>query len=258
MKTELPSSRKSAPQQHPRRTHVIAAALLGVLALSIFADVLMDPLPTVVGEAWTDVYRQFAYWRQFGFSQLAEGHLVLWNPHIFCGSPFFGGAQSALLYPPNWLFMVLPLVTALNLSFALHLWLVGVFMYAWAFHRGLGAPASTVAGAVLMLSGVVFMKIAPGHMPSLITMAWAPLVFLTVDKLIDRPSLGWVLLGALAVAMQVLAGHPQHFFYTAVVAAIYGAEPHQGSAAFRVVGGLGDRVRRGVGPVGRATADDAE
>ena len=223
MKTAPTPADVPAAQRRRLRPHVTAAVVLGVVVLAIFADVLVDSRPIVVGAEGTDLYKQFAYWREFGFGELARGNLALWNPHVFCGCPFFGGAQSALLYPPNWLFMVLPLVTALNLSFALHLWLTGVFMYAWAFHRGLGAAAATVAGAVLMLSGAVFMQIMPGHLPHLCTLAWAPLVLLAIDGLIDRPSLGWVLLGALAVAMQILAGHPQYFFYTAVTAGLYAA-----------------------------------
>jgi hypothetical protein len=220
-KTQIPTSSNPALQQHPWRVHGIAVAVLGAIVLSIFADVLLDPRPMVVGAERGDMYTQFAYWRQFGFGELAKGNLALWNPHIFCGSPYFGGAQSALLYPPNWLFMVLPLATALNLSLALHLWLAGVFMYAWAFRRSLGVLASLTAGVVLMLSGAVFMKIQ-GHLPHLCTIAWAPLILLTIDELVDRPSLGWVLVGALAVAMQVLAGYPPHFFDTAVVMAVYG------------------------------------
>jgi hypothetical protein len=198
--------------------------VLAALTLVIFADVLFISPGRVIGEASlvNDLFKQFAYWRQFGFGELAKGNLALWNPYIFCGSPYFGGAQSALLYPPNWLFMVLPLATALNLSLALHLWLTGVFMYAWAFRRGLGVWASLTAGAVLMLSGAVFLQLLPGHLPHLCTMAWAPLVLLAIDALSDRPSLGWVLVGALAVAMQILAGHPQYFFYTAVTAGVYG------------------------------------
>ncbi|MCJ7543032.1 MAG: hypothetical protein MUP47_00450 [Phycisphaerae bacterium] len=223
MKTAQASPAKSPARWGRLHPHGTAAAVLGVLVLVIFADVLLDSRPRVLGRQWSDTYKQFAYWRQFGFAELAAGNLALWNPHIFCGCPFFGGAQSALLYPPNWLFVFCPLVTALNLSFVLHLWLTGVFMYAWAFYRGLGTAAATVAGAVLMLSGAVFMQVMPGHLPHLCTLAWAPLVLLAVDGLIDRPGLGWALLGALAVAMQVLAGHPQYFFYTAVTAGLYGA-----------------------------------
>ena len=225
MKTApVPSATSAAPRRglHP---HGTAAAVLGAVVVAIFADVLADVSGRVVGQASlvNDLFKQFAYWREFGFTELARGNLALWNPHIFCGCPFFGGMQSALLYPPNWLFMLLPLAMAVNLSFALHLWLTGVLMYAWAFYRGLRAVAATAAGAIAMLSGAVFLQLLPGHLPHLCTVAWAPLVLLAVDGLIDRPSLRWVLLGSLAAAMQILAGHPQYFFYTAVAAAVYGA-----------------------------------
>jgi hypothetical protein len=39
--------------------------------------------------------------------------------------------------------------------------------------------------------------------------------------LFERPALGWSLLGTFAVAMQVLAGHPQYVFYTGMAAALY-------------------------------------
>jgi len=212
---------KPAATRHALGGHLVPAAILAVAVLAIFADVLVDPDPLVVGEIWSDIFKQFSFWRQFGFDELARGNLALWNPHIFSGCPYFGGMQSALLYPPNWLFMVLPAATALNLSLALHLYLTGLFMYAWARHRGLTAPSATLAGLMLMLSGATFMQILPGHLPHLCTMAWAPLVLLAVEGLIDRPSAGWLLLGALAAAMQVLAGHPQYFFYTGVAALLF-------------------------------------
>ena len=35
--------------------------------------------------------------------------------------------------------------------------------------------------------------------------------------------LGWSLVGMLAVAMQIFAGHPQYLFYTAIAAGVYAA-----------------------------------
>src|SRR5208282_4261617 len=83
-----------------------------------------------------DLAGQFLWWRQFGFEELKKGHLALWNPFVYCGEPFFGGFQSALLYPPNWLFMFLPLPFAVNLSIALHTFLAGWFTFLWARNRG--------------------------------------------------------------------------------------------------------------------------
>ncbi|MBX7258729.1 MAG: YfhO family protein [Candidatus Hydrogenedentes bacterium] len=51
--------------------------------------------------------------------------------------------------------------------------------------------------------------------------AWAPLLFLSIDRLFRQASLGWCLIGIFSAAMSVLAGHPQCVYFTALMAAIY-------------------------------------
>ena len=104
---------------------------LALLVLAMFFDALLVPGPPVLGAASTDLSNQFLPWRDFGFAELAKGNLALWNPHIYAGAPFFGGMQSALLYPPNWLHLVLPLPLAVKLSIALNVWLLGAFLHLW-------------------------------------------------------------------------------------------------------------------------------
>src|SRR5208282_2134240 len=53
------------------------------------------------------------------------------------------------------------------------------------------------------------------------TLIWAPLLFLVIDQLVDRPALAPCLVGMFAVAMSILAGHPQYVFYMGVAAGIY-------------------------------------
>src|SRR5262245_55231912 len=106
-----------------RMTPAHGLGALTALVLVMFVDVLVAAGAWVVGADNGDLASQFLYWRSFGFSQLAQGNLALWNPHVFGGAPFFGGFQSALLYPPNWLYLVLPLAAATNLSIALNAWL---------------------------------------------------------------------------------------------------------------------------------------
>ena len=72
-----------------------------------------------------------------------------------------------------------------------------------------------------MLCGPNFLQIFRGHLPNLYTLAWTPLVFLAVDGALLTGSLGWVLIGAMAVAMQILAGHVQYLFYTALIVGLY-------------------------------------
>ena len=87
------------------KTFQVALLILFGLTLLMFVDVLFSPRGVILSQLGTDLSSQFVYWREFGFSQLGQGNLALWNPHIFSGMPYFGGFQSALLYPLNWLFL---------------------------------------------------------------------------------------------------------------------------------------------------------
>ena len=199
----------------------VAFLILSGLTLLMFVDVLFSPRAVLLGQQGTDLSAQFVYWYEFGFGQLAQGNLALWNPHIYSGAPFFGGFQSALLYPPNWLYMVLPIAKAVNVSIALHVLLAGFFLYVWTYHRGLHPAACLLSSILYMFSGPFFLHIYAGHLPHLAAMAWAPLLFCAIDGLIRERSTLWYLVGVLALTMQILAGHPQYVFYTAIAAGLY-------------------------------------
>ena len=203
------------------RADFIAVISLLVLTLGMFGDLLFVGGTRVVGYQITDLYLQFLPWRDFGFRELAKGNLALWNPYIFGGAPYFGAMQAALLYPPNWLFLVLPLAPAVNWTTALHIFGIGAFTFSWMRVRRLHVTASFLAGVIIMFCGAHFLHVFAGHIPHLLAMTWAPLIFCAIDGLFESRKLGWCLLGAFAVAMQVLAGFPQHVFYTAIIAGIY-------------------------------------
>ncbi len=221
-------NRKAAPPgavtwliRSQRFNHILAAAALLIVLLVACRDLVLSSYPAVPGTIQEDMFKQFTYWRDFGFRELSRGNLPLWNPHIFCGCPYVGGFQSAVFYPPNLAFLVLPLAMAINFSVLLHLYLLGLFTYLWAVRRGLHSLGGFLAGSMMMFCGAVFTRLVPGHLPHLCAMAWAPLVFLIIDALFERPTLWRCLWGALIVAMQITAGHPQFFFITTVVAGLY-------------------------------------
>jgi hypothetical protein len=203
-----------------RSTLISLAGLLG-LTLAIFSDVLFAGGTRVLGSQATDLSLQFLSWRDFGFRELARGNLPLWNPHLYGGAPYFGSMQGALLYPLNWIFLILPLSLAVNWSIALHVFLMGAFMFFWMKQRGLQAAPSFFGGALAMFSGAFFLHIFAGHLPHLNTMTWSPLIFCAIDSLLSARTFRWCLLGMFAVAMQTLAGFPQYLFYTAIIAGVY-------------------------------------
>ena len=209
-----------------RITFLIAVAVLFGLTIAMFGDVLFTSKPIVLSEG-SDLSTLFIPLRHFGFSELRQRNLALWNPHIYSGMPFLGPFQSALLYPLNFPYLVLSLPKAINLDIAMHIFLVGVFMYLWAWHRKLHPLACLLSAILLMFCGAHFMHIFAGHLTILSSAVWAPLIFLSIDGLFaatpKKRSLGWVFLGMFAVSMQMFAGYPQYVFCTAVAAAIYSA-----------------------------------
>jgi hypothetical protein len=212
-------------------------AALALLVLAMFVDLLLWPGSRVVGVENTDLGLHFLHWRNFGFGELARGNLALWNPHVYAGEPFFGGVQSALLYPPNALFFVLPLPAAANWSIALNVWLLGAFTFLWVRRRALHPFAAFVSAALAMFCAPHFLRAYAGHVAGMAAMAWTPLVFLALDAWIDSRRPRWLLIGMFAVAMQVFAGHPQTVYLTALTAGLYSVLRKQLAAPAAIYGG---------------------
>lgn len=198
----------------------IPAVLFALLSLLIYADVLFDMqrLPASPG---TDLDLQFLSWREFGFGHMAAGNIPLWNPHIFGGTPYMASFQSALFYPINWLHLVLPLGSAISWYYVIHTFLMGLTTSMWARYRGAGIAGQIVAGVMMMFSGQYFLHGYAGHLPHLAVMVWVPLIFLATDALADGRKWTWILVGAAALALEILGGHPQYVFYTGLTLALY-------------------------------------
>ncbi|MFP4039372.1 MAG: hypothetical protein ACLFS7_02420 [Desulfosudaceae bacterium] len=208
--------------------------VLFVLLMAVFGDILFSSGQPVLSMFGADLSDQFVYTRYFGFQQIKQGNFPLWNPYIYAGVPFFGLFQSALLYPLNGIFLVLPLAAAINGNIVLHLFLSGLLMYLWAGFHGRRPLASLLSGIMAMFGGAGYLHVFPGHLSLVCALPWAILIFLCIDGVevaltradgkkvsVWRAGTPWWGLGALAVCLQVLAGHPQTVFVTAVAAGIY-------------------------------------
>lgn len=206
-----------------RKALGLAAAALAALCVLVCGHILFARGRLVLSDRGADLAMQFVHWRAFGFGELRAGNLALWNPYVFGGMPYLAGFQSALLYPPNVLYLFFSLPHAINAGIVLHLLLCGAFMYLWAVSRGLHPLAAFMAGVALVFGGAHYLHVYAGHLPNLCTMAWVPLLFLALDRLFDARRWAWWWVAVFAVTMQVLAGHPQYVFYTALAAGLYSA-----------------------------------
>jgi len=194
-----------------------ALFVLGILTLAMFGDVLISNEGSILSAEGLDLYSGELAGIDFLYRELRSGNLTLWNPHVFSGT----FSLATALYPPNYLHLFLPLPLAVNGGIALHVLLVGFFMYLWTARRGLHPLAALTAAVILMFSGPFFMHVFAGHVGNLCAMTWVPLIFMVVDGMVGRPSLRWALLGILAVTMQILTSQFQYVYYTALTAVIY-------------------------------------
>ena len=119
-----------------------AAAVAGLGLLVAFALRGAAASGLVATGRFNDIAAQFAAWRQWGFGEIARGRFPLWNPFAFGGHPFHGAFEPGLLYPPNWLHLLVSTEAALNANLFLHVWLAGALTYAWARRAGASAEGA--------------------------------------------------------------------------------------------------------------------
>lgn len=112
---------------------LVLSGLLYVYKDAVFDDKILfpsnllasfySPWSTVTFPGWehgiphkpiggNDQVRLFYPGRTFSNSELLQGKLPTWNPYIFSGSPHLANFQSAIFYPLNFLYLLLPQIDA--------------------------------------------------------------------------------------------------------------------------------------------------
>jgi type IV secretory pathway VirB3-like protein len=176
----------------------------------------------------SDLVLQNLAWKRLIVKSLQAGELPLWNPFLFTGVPFLAAGQHSALYPFSVLFYVLPLTRAYGLFMVLQLWLAGAFMYLFVRVLRQGRFPALIAGITYQLCA--FFLVSVVHPMIVAAGAWLPLLLVAIELMIRKQEEGdptpqealWpVLLGAVALGLHVLAGHPEILFYTLVVMAYY-------------------------------------
>jgi hypothetical protein len=149
--------------------------------------------------------------------ELAAGRFPLWNPHQAAGLPFAANPQATLFLPEIPLY-VLPTAYAWDLFLLLKLFAAGLFTYLFLRLIGCSQVAALGGGAAYMLCGplITWLNNAMTNVDCLL-----PLLLFGIERLLraDRP---WALpLAALAVALTILGGHPEHTFFAHLTGLIY-------------------------------------
>jgi hypothetical protein len=170
----------------------------------------------------SDQYSAGYAFRAFGAEMFrSTGQIPEWNPYLFGGMPFIAAMHGDIFYPTAWLRWFLPVDTAMNLGFALHLLLAGVAMFALLRALRFGFGAALTGGAAYQLTGIVASLVHPGHDGKLFVSALAPLVFLALHRAIAGRSPSAYGALAILVGLCMLSPHYQLTYYLLVAAGLW-------------------------------------
>jgi hypothetical protein len=214
------------------RKAIVPAAVLLALPLILYAPFLFGGKVLY----WGVYLLQFYPWRQLAVEQIRAGHWPLWNPYLGAGTPLAANLQTAAFYPPNVLLLLMPVERAFGWELVLHVALAGLFAYYLGRTLGLSRFGALIVGLAYGGGGYI---ISRWVFPSMVyAAAWLPLMLALTERLISHRSFKsqspgskaaariryWMLdiaLLALIIALQLLAGHAQTSFYSAVIVAAF-------------------------------------
>ena len=167
-------------------------------------------LPAALGATWLvgdNLIQNFPLRVLVGID-LRHGHLPLWDPYLWSGSPLLAGFNAGAAYPTTVLFAVLPgaLAWVLNQMAVELVAAAGVV----ALLRVLGRSwlAAGLAAAAFSFGG--FMTAQGVHLDLVQAAAWLPWAFVALDRLAHRPAgrsaAPWIALLGTALGLMILSG----------------------------------------------------
>lgn len=201
----------------------LALGILLILLLVFFSPMMLSDKtllpPDSVASRWAGPFLEGAR---------DSGVYPLWNPLLFCGMPSYASLTSApyvdvvenVVRWGIWLvrrIVPLPDFTRIFINYLLF----GGAVFLLLRTKKLSPGAAFFASLAMVFMPQVIAYAAFGHNTKLGTVMFVPLIFLLLERLLDRRNLLYLCLMGLAVGLQLLRKHVQICYYTQLMAGIY-------------------------------------
>lgn len=165
-----------------------------------------------------DTVLQMLPWQEVVSDMFRHGHLPVWDQFSYSGTPLLANFQSAPFSIFTWI--ALPFTTPYGMGLAMlaKLWLAGVGMAL--FLRAMGARSLSAAVAGVVYAACSYMTVWLGW-PNSSVAALAPWTFALAERYIVSGRAGALAGFALALAVEILAGHPETCAHMSLALTIY-------------------------------------
>ncbi|MGB5843432.1 MAG: YfhO family protein [Anaerolineales bacterium] len=220
------------------------ASRLLYLLLFLFPFALFAP--TILGRRalfFGTPLNQFVPWWTWSWEAVASGVFPIWNTMLGMGAPLIANYQSALFYPPTWLYFIAYTVGGIGamawlmaIMVVMHLFWATLGMALLIRELKLGKLAQLVGGLAFGLGGYLVAR--AGFLSINAAVSWLPWIILGATRLVigfsyqpaeqessetaistrnNKIMSGYLLLVSV-IAMQLLAGHAQTAWYSVLLA----------------------------------------
>jgi len=173
----------------------------------------------VKNDAIPDVISQIYPWKYLTIQIEKSGHLPLWNPYNFSGTPLLANFQSAALSPFNVLFFLLSFPAAWSILILLQPLLAGFFMYLFVRELKIGKIGALISSVAFMFCGFIVVWMPYGTLG--MAVAFLPLVLFAMHKSFQKPTFASLVLLALSICFSLFSGHFQTSLYVLLFAFLY-------------------------------------
>jgi len=195
--------------------------ILLFIILILHIDILIAPLNSYFSGFDLKDLNYFINIRQYTADCLLNGIFPLWTTKIFCGMPFFANSETAILYPLNFIFLLLPVSKAINISFILHFFILSFGVFLWIDNKLKDKFASSIVSLIAVFSSSFYLHACAGHLSNIITVAWFPYILYFYDKSFEDNSYKYIFPLTIIICLQVFAGHFQYTYYCALISLLY-------------------------------------
>ena len=159
-------------------------------------------------------------YRYFFAEELKAGRFSRWCPWLYCGMPLFSESQAGHLHPLKYLFYPwMETWKAFNFDTIFSVWLAGAGAYGW-LRRHVGPAGALTGAAIFGVGGYTWAHLI--HTSMINALASVPFAVWALEWSWENGRWRGVVLGALAIACQVFAGHLQDVILLSGILGCYG------------------------------------
>lgn len=178
-----------------------------------------DPWTTRKDVIAMDVIRMMYPWKSLVIEQLKSGQWPFWNPYNFSGTPLLANIQTAVFFPTNLIYFILPLLPSWIFWVIVLPLIFSVFWFMFFRSLRLSVPAALLGS--ICAANLTFLNVWSELVMTLQTILFLPLILWAITQFANTKKQIYLFLIPLFLAFSFFGGHPQTVLYVFFLSGIY-------------------------------------